>query len=65
MELNPCENGSVKAEMNHQEQTHIRSVESLNLETNEGSSDVSVEDQVAEDLEGKYMHHLLPRFITL
>ncbi|XP_075275194.1 pleckstrin homology domain-containing family A member 8 isoform X2 [Opisthocomus hoazin] len=50
MELNPCENGSVKAEMNHQEQTHIRSVESLNLETNEGSSDVSVEDQVAEDL---------------
>ncbi|KFQ40391.1 Pleckstrin homology domain-containing family A member 8, partial [Mesitornis unicolor] len=50
VELNPCENGSVKAEINHQEQTFIKSLECLNLETNEGSSDVSVEDHVAEDL---------------
>uniref|UniRef100_A0A663MIU6 Pleckstrin homology domain-containing family A member 8 n=3 Tax=Athene cunicularia TaxID=194338 RepID=A0A663MIU6_ATHCN len=52
MELNPCENGSVKAEFNHQEQTLIKSLECLNLETNEGSSDVSVEDHIAEDLTG-------------
>ncbi|XP_074694323.1 pleckstrin homology domain-containing family A member 8 [Strix aluco] len=52
MELNPCENGSVEAEFNHQEQTLIKSLECLNLETNEGSSDVSVEDHIAEDLTG-------------
>ncbi|PKU38267.1 hypothetical protein llap_11427 [Limosa lapponica baueri] len=50
MELNPCENGSVKSEINHQEQTLIKSLECLNLGTNEGSSDVSVEDHIAEDL---------------
>ncbi|KAM6088333.1 pleckstrin homology domain-containing family A member 8 isoform 2-T2 [Chlamydotis macqueenii] len=53
MELNPCENGSVKAEINHQEQTLIKNLECLNLETNEESSDVSVEDHVAEDLGDK------------
>nr|XP_009911474.1 PREDICTED: pleckstrin homology domain-containing family A member 8 isoform X2 [Haliaeetus albicilla] len=53
MELNPCENGSVKAEINHQEQTLIKSLECLNLETNEGSSDVSVEDHMTEDLADK------------
>ncbi|XP_010584174.1 PREDICTED: pleckstrin homology domain-containing family A member 8 isoform X3 [Haliaeetus leucocephalus] len=53
MELNPCENGSVKAEINHQEQTLIKSLECLNLETNEGSSDVSVEDHITEDLADK------------
>ncbi|XP_010159595.1 PREDICTED: pleckstrin homology domain-containing family A member 8, partial [Eurypyga helias] len=52
MELNPCENGSVKAEMNHQEQTLIKNLECLNLETNEGSSDVFVEDHIAEVLAG-------------
>ncbi|KAM6373762.1 pleckstrin homology domain-containing family A member 8 isoform 3-T4 [Alca torda] len=52
MELNPCENGSVKAEINHQEQTLIKSLECLNLGTNEGSRDVSVEDHIAEDLAG-------------
>lgn len=65
MELNPCENGSVKGEINHQEQTLIKSVECLNLETNEGSSDVSVEDHITEDLAGKYIHCLLSRIITL
>lgn len=65
MELNPCENGSVKAEINHQEQTLIKSLECLNLETDEGSSDVSVEDHIAEDLAGKYMHRLLSRTVTL
>uniref|UniRef100_A0A8D0FRV2 Pleckstrin homology domain-containing family A member 8 n=1 Tax=Strix occidentalis caurina TaxID=311401 RepID=A0A8D0FRV2_STROC len=64
-ELNPCENGSVEAEFNHQEQTLIKSLECLNLETNEGSSDVSVEDHIAEDLTGKYMQCLLSRIITL
>ncbi|KAK2512072.1 Plekha8 [Columba guinea] len=52
MELNPCENGSVKAEINHQEQTLIKNLECLNLETNEGGSDVSVEDDMAEGLAG-------------
>ncbi|XP_010072947.1 PREDICTED: pleckstrin homology domain-containing family A member 8, partial [Pterocles gutturalis] len=52
MELNPCENGSVKAEINHQEEALIRNMESLNRETNEGSSDVSVGDHIAEDLAG-------------
>lgn len=52
-ELNPCENGSVKSEINHQEQTLIKSLECLNLETNEGNSDVSVEDHIAEDLAGR------------
>lgn len=56
MELNPCENGSVNSEFKHQEQTLIKSLECLNLEANEGSSDVSVEDHVTEDLTGKYMH---------
>ncbi|XP_025959627.1 pleckstrin homology domain-containing family A member 8 isoform X3 [Dromaius novaehollandiae] len=53
MELNPCENGSVKAEFNHQEQTLIKSLAHLNLETNEGSSDVLVEDHIEEDLAGE------------
>lgn len=53
MELNPCENGCVKAEINHQEQAVIKSIESLNLETNEGTGDVYVEDDVAKDLAGK------------
>ncbi|XP_062425254.1 pleckstrin homology domain-containing family A member 8 isoform X1 [Rhea pennata] len=53
MELNPCENGSVKAEFNHQEQTLISSLAHLNLETNEGSSDVLVEDHIEEDLAGE------------
>ncbi|XP_071591692.1 pleckstrin homology domain-containing family A member 8 isoform X1 [Heliangelus exortis] len=53
MELNPCENGSVKPEINHQEQTLIKSLECINLETNEGSSDVSVEDHIAEGLSSK------------
>ncbi|XP_061852951.1 pleckstrin homology domain-containing family A member 8 isoform X1 [Colius striatus] len=52
MELNSCENGSVKAEINHKEQTLIKSLECLNLDTNEGSSDISVEDQIAEDFAG-------------
>ncbi|XP_042672729.1 pleckstrin homology domain-containing family A member 8 isoform X2 [Centrocercus urophasianus] len=52
MELNPCENGSVKAEINQQEQTFIKSLACLNLETNEGSSVVSVEDHIAEDSAG-------------
>ncbi|XP_064023051.1 pleckstrin homology domain-containing family A member 8 isoform X3 [Pogoniulus pusillus] len=52
MELNPCENGSVKAEINHQEQTLIKNLRSLNLETSEGSGDVSVEDHRAEGLAG-------------
>uniref|UniRef100_A0A8C6YMI1 Pleckstrin homology domain-containing family A member 8 n=1 Tax=Nothoprocta perdicaria TaxID=30464 RepID=A0A8C6YMI1_NOTPE len=37
MELNPCENGSVKAEFNHQEQALIKSLAHLTLETNVGS----------------------------
>ncbi|KFQ60584.1 Pleckstrin homology domain-containing family A member 8, partial [Pelecanus crispus] len=49
-QMNPSENGSVKAEINHQEQTLIKSLGCLNLETNEGGSDVSVEDHIAEDL---------------
>lgn len=65
MELNPCENGSVKAEINHQEQTLIKNLECLNLETNEGGSDVSVEDDMAEGLEGKHMHYLLSSIVTL
>lgn len=65
MELNPCENGSVKAEINHQEQTLIKNLECLNLETNEGGSDVSVEDDMAEGLAGKHMHYLLSSIITL
>eukprot|EP00076_Gallus_gallus_P037685 XP_025003223.1 pleckstrin homology domain-containing family A member 8 isoform X2 [Gallus gallus] len=48
MELNPCENGSIKAENNQQEQTLIKSLACLNLETNERSSDVSVEDHIEE-----------------
>ncbi|XP_048806669.1 pleckstrin homology domain-containing family A member 8 isoform X2 [Lagopus muta] len=52
MELNPCENGSVKAEINQQEQTFIKSLACLNLETNDGSSVVSVEDHIAEDSAG-------------
>ncbi|XP_033919960.1 pleckstrin homology domain-containing family A member 8 isoform X2 [Melopsittacus undulatus] len=52
MELNPCENGSVKVEINHQEQTLIKSLECLNLETNEGSRDVSIDNHIAEDLAG-------------
>ncbi|XP_071661096.1 pleckstrin homology domain-containing family A member 8 isoform X2 [Patagioenas fasciata] len=52
MELNPCENGSVKAEISHQEQTLIKNLECLNLETNEGGSDISVEDHMAEGLAG-------------
>ncbi|XP_030344474.1 pleckstrin homology domain-containing family A member 8 isoform X4 [Strigops habroptila] len=50
MELNPCENGSIKVEINHQEQTLIKSLECLNLETNEGSSGVSTDNHIAEDL---------------
>ncbi|KAM6282539.1 pleckstrin homology domain-containing family A member 8 [Porphyrio hochstetteri] len=50
--LNPCENGSVKAEINHQDQTLTKILECLNLERNEGSGDVSVEDHAAEDLAG-------------
>lgn len=65
MELNPCENGSVKAEINHQEQTFIKSLECLNLATNEGSSDVSVEDHIGEELAGKYVHRFLSRIVTL
>lgn len=65
VELNPCENGCVKAEINHQEQTVIKSMECLNLETNEGSGDVYVEDHVAEDLAGKYMYSVLSRMIFL
>ncbi|XP_025945230.1 pleckstrin homology domain-containing family A member 8 isoform X3 [Apteryx mantelli] len=53
MELNPFENGSVKAEFNQQEQTLIKSLVHLNLETNEGSSDVLVEDHIEEDLAGE------------
>ncbi|XP_038031664.2 pleckstrin homology domain-containing family A member 8 isoform X1 [Anas platyrhynchos] len=52
MELNPCENGSVKAEINQQEQTLIKSLACLNLETNEECSDVSVEDHIEENLAG-------------
>ncbi|XP_015709195.1 pleckstrin homology domain-containing family A member 8 isoform X2 [Coturnix japonica] len=52
MELNPCENGSVKAENNQLEQTLIKSLACLNLETNEASSDVSVEDHIKEDSAG-------------
>lgn len=48
MESNPCENGSIKAENNQQEQTLIKSLACLNLETNERSSDVSVEDHIEE-----------------
>ncbi|CAN8184811.1 unnamed protein product [Coccothraustes coccothraustes] len=51
VELNPCENGCVKAEVNHQEQAVIKSMECLNLETNEGAGGVYVEDHVAKDLE--------------
>lgn len=53
VELNPCENGCVKAEISHQEQAVIKSMESLNLEMNEGTGDVYVEDHVAKDLAGK------------
>lgn len=53
MESNPCENGSIKAENNQQEQTLIKSLACLNLETNERSSDVSVEDQIEEGSAGK------------
>ncbi|KAM9572658.1 pleckstrin homology domain-containing family A member 8 isoform 5-T5 [Guaruba guarouba] len=52
MELSPCENGSVKVEINHQEQTFIKSLECLNLETDEGSRDVSIDNHIAEDLAG-------------
>ncbi|OXB53653.1 hypothetical protein ASZ78_000183 [Callipepla squamata] len=52
MELNPCENGSVKAEVNQQEQALIKSLAYLNLETNEMNNDVSVEDHIKEDLSG-------------
>ncbi|KAI6074631.1 Pleckstrin-like proteiny domain-containing family A member 8 isoform X1 [Aix galericulata] len=52
MELNPCENGSVKAEINQQEQTLIKSLACLNLETNKECSDVSVEDHIVENLAG-------------
>lgn len=55
MELNPCENGSVKAEINQQEQTLIKSLACLNLETSEECSDVSVEDHIEENLAGKYI----------
>ncbi|XP_051465399.1 pleckstrin homology domain-containing family A member 8 isoform X3 [Apus apus] len=51
-ELSPCENGSVKPEINLQEQTFTASLECLNLEANEGSGDVSVEDDIAEGLAG-------------
>lgn len=64
MELNPCENGSVKVEINHQEQTLIRSLECLNLETNEGSRNVSTDNHIAEDLAGKYMHQRLSEIVT-
>ncbi|KGL81221.1 Pleckstrin homology domain-containing family A member 8, partial [Tinamus guttatus] len=50
MELNPCENGSVKKELNHQEQTLIKSLAHLTLETNEGSSDVPAEDHIEVNL---------------
>ncbi|OXB74996.1 UNVERIFIED_CONTAM: hypothetical protein H355_011652 [Colinus virginianus] len=56
MELNPCENGSVKAEVNQQEQALIKSLACLNLETNEMNSDVSVEDHIKEDLSGIKEH---------
>lgn len=65
MELNPCENGSVKAEINQQEQTFIKSLACLNLETNEGSSVVSVEDHIAEDSAGKYEYHPLSSIVIL
>lgn len=65
VELNPCENGYVKAEINHQEQMVIKSMECLNLETNEGTGDIYVEDRVAGDLAGKYMHRLFSRMIVL
>ncbi|XP_068791363.1 pleckstrin homology domain-containing family A member 8 isoform X1 [Struthio camelus] len=53
MELNSCENGSVKAEFSHQEQTLNKSLVHLNLERNEGSSDVLAEDHIEEDLAGE------------
>uniref|UniRef100_A0A669P668 Pleckstrin homology domain-containing family A member 8 n=2 Tax=Phasianidae TaxID=9005 RepID=A0A669P668_PHACC len=65
MELNPCENGSVKAEINQQEQTFIKSLACLNLETNKGSSDVSVENHIEEDLAGKCVYQLLSSFVIL
>lgn len=65
MELNPCENGSIKAENNQQEQTLIKSLACLNLETNERSSDVSVEDHTEEGSAGKYAYHLLSSIVIL
>ncbi|KAI1242815.1 Pleckstrin y domain-containing family A member 8, partial [Lamprotornis superbus] len=50
VELNSCENGCVKAEINHKEQAVVKSMECLNLEMYEGTGDVYVEDHVAKDL---------------
>lgn len=63
VELNPCENGCVKAEVNHQEHAVIKSMECLNLETNEGAGDIYVEDHVGKNLAGKCMHSVLSRMI--
>ncbi|XP_067418076.1 pleckstrin homology domain-containing family A member 8 isoform X2 [Emydura macquarii macquarii] len=52
MELNSFENGSIKAETNHCEQTLINHLISSHLKTNEGNCDVSAEVHVEENLTG-------------
>ncbi|KAM7175778.1 pleckstrin homology domain-containing family A member 8 isoform 2-T2 [Macrochelys suwanniensis] len=52
MELNSCENGSVKAETNHCEQTLINTLIPSHLKSNEGDCDVSTEDHVEKKLTG-------------
>ncbi|XP_053876022.1 pleckstrin homology domain-containing family A member 8 isoform X2 [Malaclemys terrapin pileata] len=52
MELNSCENGSVKAETNHCEQTLFNTLIPSHLKSNEGDCDVSTENHVEKKLTG-------------
>ncbi|XP_039379305.1 pleckstrin homology domain-containing family A member 8 isoform X1 [Mauremys reevesii] len=52
MELNSCENGSVKAEINHCDQTLINTLIPSHLKSNEGDCDVSAENHVEKKLTG-------------
>ncbi|CAM4517422.1 unnamed protein product [Lepidochelys olivacea] len=52
MELNSCENGSVKAETNHCEQTPISTLIPSHLKSNEEDCDISAEDHVEKKLTG-------------
>uniref|UniRef100_A0A8C0G022 Pleckstrin homology domain containing A8 n=1 Tax=Chelonoidis abingdonii TaxID=106734 RepID=A0A8C0G022_CHEAB len=53
MELNSCENGSVKAEINPCDQTLINTLIPSHLKSNEGDCDVSAEKHVEKKLTGK------------